>query len=239
MDTLTNEEHTGEIDWKRVRILLIVGIVSAVISLAGNMILGWGRMNSYAAGLELMFNKYRGISTGRIVLSSVLGLAGMTGSGICCFAVYRLIAPGSSSQASAYKAGIFGIIALGGAGVHLPYCAAVYVYNHMYEIEAETALWEALQYAVYFMLPAFGLFLVFYGILICVQAWAFWKESTPYPKWCAVFTPFISVFVLLIMKMLGGAPLFEALADGWLSIGFIWTFAGLLAMSRKAESGNF
>lgn len=240
MDTLINTDAlTDEIDWKRVRIFLIVGLIAAFAALAGDMILGWGTSYAaYSAGLEMLFNKYRNVSTGRAVLSMVIGLVGYTAEGICCYAVYRIIAAGSASQAKLFRTGMIGCTALGGA-MHAMCCASVYVYTKMYSIEPETAFWECLQFAVFFLIPVLVLYLVFFGIVVCSQAWAFYKEMTPYPKWCALFTLALGIPVLALMKFLGGNPLFEALAAGWISIGHIIMFGGLLAMSKKAESGNF
>lgn len=239
MDTLTNDTAAGEINWKRVRLFLGIGIAAAIMVLAGDMILGWGRtFAAQSAGLETLFNKYRTVSTGRAVLSAVLGVIGIPVEGICYLAIYRLIAAGSKSQANLFRVGMVGCIALGGA-VHVLCCATVYVYGKMYTIEPETAFWECLQFGVFFLLPTLILFLVFFGIVICSQAWAFYKEMTPYPKWCAVFTVAFGLIFLTVMKLLGGAPIFEALAAGWISVGNIWMFGGLLAMSKKAETGNF
>ena len=235
MDTLTNEE----IDWKRIRLILTVGIIASLAVLASDMLLGWGKTRAGAfAGLETMFNKYRTVSTGRCVLSAVLGLIGIPAEGLCYSAVYKLIAVGSKSQASVFRIGVIGNIALGGAA-HALCCGAVYFYSRQYTIDPESAFWEGLQFAAFMLLPALILYAIFLGILIFAQFRAFWREMTPYPKWCAVFSIAAGIIFFAALKSLGGAPLFEGLAAGSISLGNLLMFGGLLAMSKKAETGNF
>ena len=239
MDIMSISEQSGNTDWKRIRIILAIGIAAAAVALAGDMLLGWGSASSSSlAGLEPMFIKYRGISTGRIVLSAILGLIGIPAEGLCCIAVSRLIAAGDAKLAKIYRAGIVGFAATGGA-VHLSYCSAVYLYKLMYELEEETGFWEGMKYGVFFTLPVFILFLVFFGLMFAIQFHAFIRELTPYPKWCTIFSFGTGFVFLTLLKLGGGAPLFEALSDGWISLGFIFMFAGLLIMSRKAETGDF
>ena len=89
-----------------------------------------------------------------------------------------------------------------------------------------------------FLLPATGLFLLFFLLLTVTQISAFLKGHTPYPKWCAVFSPFFGVTAILIARLVGNHAITNALSTGWISIGNIWMFCGLLVMMRKAKKIN-
>ena len=103
-----------------------------------------------------------------------------------------------------------------GALVHVMCCAAVYYLNQIYQLQSDAAFAETLRFAKYFLLPVTGLFLIFFLLLTVTQISAFLKGHTPYPKWCAVSSPFFGV-------------------TGWISIGNIWMFGGLLVMMNKQE----
>ena len=64
----------------------------------------------------------------------------------------------------------------------------------------------------------------------------FAKGLTPYPKWCAVFCMLIGIFDIVIMKVVGNQAWACALSTGWLSIGSMITFAGLLINMKKARN---
>ena len=87
----------------------------------------------------------------------------------------------------------------------------------------------------YFLLPATGLFLIFFLLLAVTQISAFLKGHTPYPKWCAVFSPLFGVTAILIARLVGNHVITNALSTGWISIGNIWMFGGLLVMMKKVK----
>lgn len=64
---------------------------------------------------------------------------------------------------------------------------------------------------------------------------AFVKGYTPYPRWCWIFSLPVGMTVTMLMKFAGNHALFNALTAGWISIGNIWMFGGLLFMMEKAK----
>ena len=65
---------------------------------------------------------------------------------------------------------------------------------------------------------------------------AFAKRLTPYPKWCWVFCPAVGMALTMLLKFLPETALRNAITAGWMSIGSLWMFIGLLVMSGKAEA---
>ncbi len=78
-------------------------------------------------------------------------------------------------------------------------------------------------------------FLIFFIIQSAAQITAFVKGYTPYPKWCWIFSLPVGMTVTMLIKFAGNHALFNALAAGWISIGNIWMFGGLLFMMKKAK----
>ena len=117
---------SSEPDMPRIRHLMKVGLVAAVMVLAGDMLLGYGAADTEVSGIPITFARYLTVSDGRIFWSAMLGLIGIPMECLCYFAIYRLIAGKSERYAHTYRTGIFGCLIFGGCGVHVPCCAVVY-----------------------------------------------------------------------------------------------------------------
>ena len=74
MSDIMNTEEEKRMDWKKVRLLLTVGIAAAVAALAGDMLMSWGKANRGAVGLEMIFSRYLGVSAGRTFFSALIGM---------------------------------------------------------------------------------------------------------------------------------------------------------------------
>ena len=204
--------------------------MAAVAVLIGDMLLGWSVIDETSdIGF---FSKFIGISDVRIFWSALLGMIGIPLEGLSYFGIYRLIACKSLKRAHAYRSGIMGILIFGGF-VHVMCCAAVYYLNRIYVIKPEVLETEVMQFAKFFLFPACIVFLVFYMILNWTQILAFIKGETPCSGWCAIFNPAMGAIVIVLAKIIGNYPLINALSTGWISIGGIWTFGGLLMFGLK------
>lgn len=119
-----------------------------------------------------------------------------------------------------------------GCGVHVPCCAAVYFLKKMYGFSPDKALEMTEEFLAYFLAPAMVLFVVFFFILTTTQIKAFAKGLTPFPKWAWVFSVLFGLPMAVILKV-PNLPLTNALATGWISIGNIWMFGGLLLITKR------
>lgn len=217
------------LDWPRIAHLFRVGLVGALLSFVGDMILGWGVEDETLTGLGRMLSAYTGTSDGGIFAAAMLGLLGITIEGLCCFGVYRLMAEQAPVYAHRYRAGILGYVIFGGCGFHVPVCAMVFLTKHGL---AETLVWR---YAAYFVLPAFALFWVFFLVLTVTQLQAFAKGRTPYPKWCWVFSMPVGMTAAMLLNVFGNRPWVNAVTCAWISVGNLWMFGGLLAMMKRVR----
>ena len=166
------------LDWKRIRHLFRLGIVAAVLVLVGDMLLGWGTADPTLTGMDSYFTKYLMVSDARIFWSALLGLVGIPIEVLSYFGVYRLMADRSSKHAHAYRAGIFGMLIFG-ALVHVMCCAVPFYYRKQYMISPESAVSEAMKFAAYFLLPATGLFVVFFFLTAVCRYPLLQKEKLP------------------------------------------------------------
>lgn len=235
MSTYNDIGIAGELDWPRIRKLFVIGLCAGIMVLIGDMLLGWGVMDDTLAGTEYYLSSYLTLSDSRIFASAMLGFIGIPLEGLCYFGIYRLIAPYSRKYAHMYRSGILGYLAFGGCGVHVPYLAAVFVYKYMHELAPERALDLCIRWGMYFLLPGMIALLIFFIVHSIAQISAFAKGLTPYPRWCWVFSMPVGMGLTFLLNFAGNKALFNAVTAGWISIGNIWMFAGLLAMMKKAQ----
>lgn len=221
------------LDWPRIRHLLKIGLIAAFMVLLGDMLLGYSLTDESLSGINWILSKYEAVPTARIVWSALLGLIGIPLESLSYFAVYRMMAERSARHAHVYRGGIIGSLAFGGCGVHVPCCALVYYYQKMLRLGATDAVGETVAFAKWFLLPATAIFLVFFILLIVVQISAFLKGMTPLPRWCWIFSTASGAVFCVLLKFAGNHPLTNALSTGWISLGNIWMFGGLLWATGK------
>ena len=224
------------IDWKRIRHLMKLGIIAAIMVLAGDMLLGWGVHDANKSGMEGFLSMYLNLSDSTIFWSAFLGLIGIPLEALCYFSIYRLIKPYSEKDAHLYRSGILGVLAFGGCGVHVPCLACVFFYKYMKTASPETALDASIRFGLYFLLPGMVLFFIFWIIHHIAHIKAFTGGHTPYPTWCWIFCPAVGMAATMLLKFLPETSLRNAITAAWISIGNLWMFIGLLIMSRKAEN---
>ncbi len=225
------------LDWGRIRKLFLIGLLAALMVLVGDMLLGYGVEDETLTGLERSFSRFIARSDATLFWSSLLGVIGIPLECLCYFGIYRLMAERSPKHAHAYRSGILGCLIFGGCGVHMPCLAIVYVYKQMLETIPERAYDTMVQFGVYFLLPGMILFFLSWIVLCVVQISAFAKGYTPYPKWCWVFSlPLPMLAVQIVRLLVGNHAWMYAISAGWISVGNLWMFGGLLLMMKKAQA---
>lgn len=225
----------SELDMPRVRHLMKVGLIAAFIALAGDMLLGWGTVGESVNGIPLYLARYLTVSDTRIFWSAILGMAGIPIECLCYFGIYRLIVGKSEKYAHRYRTGIIGSLIFGACGVHIPCCAAAYFMKKMYALNPAAAFEETVKFMSCFLLPATVLFMIFFLYMMITQIRAFAKGFTPLPSWCWIFTVIFGMVAAIFLKI-PNLPLTNALAVGWINIGNIWMFGGLLlVIGRKGQ----
>lgn len=222
----------SEIDIPRIRHLFKIGLIAAFMVLAGDMILGWGASKESVNGIPSFLARFLPVSDARLFWAAVLGMIGIPTECLCYFGVYRLIAAKSEKYAHRYRTGIIGCLIFGGCGVHVPCSAAVYFMKKMYAADPNTAFHETVKFGMYYLIPATIVFLIFFLYMAVTQIRAFAKGLTPLPKRCLIFSVLFGALIIVIFKLFN-TPFTNAITAGWISLGNIWMFGGLLAATGK------
>ena len=224
-----------ELDWDRITHLFKIGIVAALMGLVGDLILGWGVVDDSLSGMDQYFSRYLTVSDDRIFRSAVLGLIGIPVECLCYFGIYRLIANTNEKLAHIYRSGILGMLAFG-SFCHVVCCASVYHLNAVHRIDPNASSVGTVKFALYFLVPVTLIFIVFFMITTVTQIIAFVKGYTPYPKWCWIFSIASGIVIVVVTRFFGNSEAANAIGTGWISIGGLWTYSGLLIMMKKAKA---
>lgn len=222
-------------DWARIRHLLRIGFAAALIVLTGDMLLGWGTADPSLSGMEQYFSRYQTVSAARVVWSALLGMIGIPLECMSYFGIYRLIASRNIKLAHAYRAGVIGMLIFG-AFVHVMCCAVVFFYQSLSAVSPETAAAQVVRFAAAFQLPASGMLFVFFLLMAAVQICAFARGKACYPRWCWIFSVLFGIADVLLMRCCGNRAFAYALSTGWISIGNLWMFGGLLLTASRAQA---
>lgn len=236
MNTYNDIGIDSKVDWPRIRKLFIIGLIAGCMVLVGDILLGYGVEDQTKAGIERMLSAYLTLSDMRIFWSAMLGFVGIPLEGLCYFGIYRLMAEKSPKHAHAYRSGILGYLIFGGCGVHVPCLACVFFYKYMMAANTEAALELSVRFGMYFLLPGMIMLFIFFLVHSIAQISAFAKGLTPYPKWCWIFSIPVGMVFAMLLNVFGNHAVINALTAGWISIGNIWMFGGLLLMMKKAKA---
>lgn len=222
----------SRLDMLRIRHLLRLGLTVAFMVLTGDMILGWGTAEESVNGIPPFLARYLTVSDTRLLWAVILGMTGIPIDCLCYFSIYRLIASKSEKYAHRYRTGIIGCLIFGGCGVHVPCSALAYFMKRMYAADPNMAFNVTARFALYFLIPATILFLIFFLYLTITQISAFANGLTPLPKRCLIFTVLLGMAIAVPLRLIN-VPFTNALGAGWISLGNIWMFCGLLSATGK------
>lgn len=227
-----------DIKWNKVRLLLKIGIVGAVVILVGDLLMGWGVKDMSLSGIEQQVSQYLMVSDSRIFWSSFLGLLGVPIACVGHFGIYKLLKPYSKKYAKLYAIGILGFLAFGGAGVHVSSVASAFFYKYMTAVSPETALVASMKFASYFPLPLYIALIPCCVIMVYAHIRAVAGGFSPYPRWCWVFSMLVGALLVSLISIFGNHAIVNAIMVGVFSFGNIWMLSGHLLMLNKAKENR-
>ena len=82
----------SQLDWPRIRKLLSIGLFAAILTLIGDMMIGWGIQDETQSGLIRMFSAYRHAENSTLFAAALLGMFGIFLEGLSYFGIYHLMA---------------------------------------------------------------------------------------------------------------------------------------------------
>ena len=230
--------YKEEIDWGKVSLLLKIGIIGALINLAGDLLSGWSVRDTSLAGIEGLVSQYLTMPDKRIFWSAILGLLGAPVSVFGHFGIYTLIKPYSRQYAKLFGVGTLGLFALGGAGVHMSSLASAFFYKYITAADPENALAASITFVCSFSLPLYIAFFVFWLIHTYAHIRAIAGAFSPYPRWCWMFSMPVGALLFSLVNVFGNYAIVNAIMVGALTLGNIWALGGSLLMLDKAKENH-
>lgn len=232
---MNNNEYNAigidqQLDWERIRKLLVIGLFFASFHLVADFLLGWGTQDETLSGMERMFSAYGQLGNGAIYTAATMGMISIVMEGLSYFGVYRLMAERAPRYAHNLRIGILGYVIFCPFGFHFAVCMDVYLWQNLTDAADVIQGLES-----HFVTPGTVLFWIFFLILTVTQIRAFAKGMTPYPRWCWIFSAVVGMVAVKCVNIFGNHPLVNAIDCGWIAIGNIWMFGGLLLLSKKVE----
>ncbi len=222
---------------KRIRKLLIIGLTGSLLTGIGDFLLGYGEAAEASGLAENLMANALNMSDGQLICGSLLGVIGIFLEGLARFAIYRLMADSSPKYAHIFRAGIIGYIWLAPIGCHMNVGLMNIAYRYLLPLDASAASRLA-QIMIYsFCLPLWALLIIFWLPAIIVQFRAFASGCTPYPKKARWFCLPVGILPTLILSLVIGPH--TALGSGigmmFLSLGNAFVFGGLLVTLPSQE----
>ena len=228
-------ENRNSIPWKKIARLLQIGILGAVIILAGDLLMGWGVKDLSQSGLAAQLSPYLTISEGRMFWAAVFGFTGVPLAVAGHFGIYQLLRLYSRKYARLYAAGNITFLIFGGAGVHVSSVEAAFFYQQMTAAGADTVLASTMKFALYFLLPLYAVLLTGWLIMVYAHLRAVTGGFSPYPRWCWIFSMPVGTLLFSLPGLLGNHALVNAIVVGAFSLGNIWSLSGHLWLLRRAR----
>lgn len=227
------ENMRKEMNPDRMALLLKIGILGAIVILAGDLLMGWGVRDETAAGMEGQLSQYLTVSPGRMFWASVFGFIGVPIAVVGHYGIYQSLKPWSQKYGRMYALGILGFLAFGGAGVHVSSVEAAFFYQHMQAAAPAEAVDSTLRFALFFLLPLYGVLLTGWAVMVYAHLRAVLTGLSPYPRWCWIFSMPVGTLLFSLVGLLGNHPAVNALMVGAFSLGNIWSLLGHLWLLRR------
>ncbi|MCR5090498.1 MAG: hypothetical protein K6C08_13425 [Oscillospiraceae bacterium] len=221
----------NNLDRMRIRKLLVIGLVGAVMTGAGDFLLGSGEGTAAAGLAEAVMSSAPNLSDAQLIWGGLLGAFGLFLESLAFFAVYRLMADAAPRYAHIYRTGIFGMLWLAPIGCHMNVGLMNYAYKNLLALDADAAAKAARVMIYAFCVPLWMILILFWVPMIVVQWKAFAKGMTPYPTYAKWFNLIVgAVPALIVAAVLDPQTAWGAgIGTMFLSFGNAFTFGGLLA----------
>ena len=213
---------------QKARTFLLIGLVGGVLTLIGDLLIGYVKFPDGAGMIESYFAAALALPVWRPILGGMAGFLGISLEFLGLMTVYPLLTKNMPRGAAFYRLSMYVYLAIAGGAVHLPCGVFMWLYHTAAEAAGQTVAYElAFHYILYFILPVSMVFYVFFAGSSIVQFVGIVKGKTPLPKWYAVFNLLIVSAAFNVFRLAGNDALVNGLATSNKSIGVIILFIAL------------
>lgn len=213
---------------QRARAFLLVGLTGACLTLIGDLLIGYIRFPEGAGMLEGYFAAALALPVWRPIVGGLIGFLGISLEFFGLMTFYPLLKTKRPAGAAFYKLSMYVYLAVAGGAVHLPCGVFMWLYHSVADAAGQEAGYRiALQYVLYFMLPATVLFFVFFVGSSAVQFLAVIRGDTPFPRWYALFNLLLLSVCVNALRRIGNYAVINGIGTSNKSLGAIIMFIAL------------
>lgn len=210
------------------RKLLLIGLLGAILTLIGDLLIGYVKFPEGAGMLEGYFAAALALPVWRPILGGLIGFLGISLEFLGLMTLYPLLKKNMSGSAAFYRLSMYVYLAIAGGAVHLPCGVFMWLYHSVADAAGQTVGYDiALQYVLYFILPVTVVFYVFFAGSSIVQFVGIVKGNTPFPKWYAVFNLLIVSVFFNTIRNIGNYPAINGIGTSNKSLSAIVMFIAL------------
>lgn len=204
---------------------LLIGLAGACLTLIGDLLIGYVKFPEGAGMLEGYFAAALALPVWRPILGGLIGFLGISLEFLGLMTLYPLLKKSMPRGAAFYKLSMYVYLAIAGGAVHLPCGVFMWLYHSVADAAGQAVGYDiALQYVLYFILPAAAVFYVFFAGSSIVQFVGIIKGNTPLPKWYAVFNLLIVSVLFNALRHIGNYPIINGLGTSNKSLSAIVMF---------------
>lgn len=215
---------------QKARTYLLIGLAGACLTLIGDLLIGCVKFPEGAGLLEGYFAAALALPVWRPILGGLIGFLGISLEFLGLMTLYPLLKKRMPHGAAFYKLSMYVYLAIAGGAVHLPCGVFMWLYHSVTDAAGQTAGYAiALQYVLYFILPASLVFYVFFAGSSIVQFIGIVKGYTPFPKWYALFNLLIVSVLFNALRNIGNYAVVNGIGTSNKSLGAIIMFIALYA----------
>ena len=210
---------------------LAIGLVGAVLTLIGDLLIGANPASAELTGVMLvdMFMDAAGNSAVRMVWGGMLGAVGIPVTGVGYYQIYQLLKHRKGVMPYVYRVSTLLFIGLAGAGTHLSCAAIPMLYQWIAASDPSMAVVVTEKYASCFMMPPTILFGVLLLAALSYQTVVIWQGETAYPRHAVFYNMVFGVIVAyMAAAIIGNNVVGNGIGTGAISIGHIWMFGMML-----------
>lgn len=212
----------------KARKFLSIGLVGAVLTLIGDLLIGYVKFPEGAGMLEGYFAAALSLPVWRPILGGLIGFLGISLEFLGLMTFSPLLKKNMPRGAAFYQLSMYVYLAIAGGAVHLPCGVFMWLYHTAVEAAGQAVAYDiALQYVLYFILPVTAVFYVFFAGSSIVQFVGIVKGYTPLPKWYAIFNLLIVSVFFNIFRRIGNYAIINGIGTSNKSLAAIVMFIAL------------
>lgn len=215
-------------DREKIRSYLKLGILGAVITIAGELLQGAIAAPDAADEMTRLFSTIDVLPVWRMGLGSTLGGLGILMQWFGFQGIFLSFDNQSSRWAKACRAGNVGFTIIG-AMIHI----LLSVWMYVYKFTAPMGRTYLTEFTLWFVLPITVIFFAAYGVFAVSIFVQFFKRHTIFPKWCWALNPIIGKATINVLTaLLPNTALVNGIGFADMGLTSLITFAVLYFLIR-------